>query len=257
MGWSPDQYLRFGDHRTRAARDLLARVPIEDPRSVVDLGCGPGNSTQLLVDRWPQAQVTGVDRSEAMLERARASVPDARFESGDVASFRPDADVIYANALLHWVDGHLGLLEGWLDGAPKGRALAVQVPRNFGEPSHLALRETALEARWSKVLGPLLRPVPVHEPDAYWLALAPRVQHLDVWEAVYWQELAGADAVLEWMRGTALVPFHAALGGPEQAAFDDALGARLRAAYPVRGANARSAEPVLFPFRRLFLVAVV
>lgn len=253
MAWSPTTYLTYGDERTRPALDLLARVPLEKAARVADLGCGPGNSTAPLVARWPDAQVVGVDNDKAMLEKARASGVRATFVEGDAATWTPissTVDLLFSNATLQWLPDHATLFPRLLSLVRPGGALAVQMPRNFDAPSHELLRETAKDGPWAKDVADLARSAPVHGPEVYTDLLEPLAASLDIWETTYVHRLTGPDPVLTWTKGTALVPFLERLGGHTQA-FLAAYAARLRAAYP-----ARRSGVTLFPFKRLFLVAV-
>jgi trans-aconitate 2-methyltransferase len=252
MAWNPELYLEFADQRLRPALDLLARIGLEEPRQIYDLGCGPGNVTLHLRRRWPDADITGIDSSAEMLARARAEHFDILWQQGDIAEWRPDrpADLIYSNAALHWLDHHEILLPRLFECLAPGGVLAVQMPRNFAQPSHALMRQCAQETQWAARLLPLLRAEPVAAPEAYWRWLSPLGAELDIWETEYLQVLEGADAVLDWMRGTALAPLLNALSVDEQWAFVDALRQFLAAAYP-REPNGAT----LFPFRRLFLLA--
>ncbi|GAB3123834.1 methyltransferase domain-containing protein [Novispirillum itersonii] len=257
--WDPQQYLRFNDHRTRPAQDLLARVPLEAPAQVVDLGCGPGNSTRALKARWPQAQVTGLDNDLAMLASARAADPQGPYASADAALWRPgpEVDLLFSNAVLQWLGDHATLFPALLAPLRPGAVLAVQIPGNHHAPSHTLLAETAASrSRWQAVLEPVLRPDPVLEPMDYHRLLAPLSAGLDVWETTYVQALTGEDPVLEWVRPTRLRVMQAALrtlpdGAAEAGAFEAAYAARLRTAYPQQADGS-----TLFPFRRIFMVAV-
>src|SRR5438477_11059753 len=175
--WDPAQYLRWSDHRLRPAVDLLQRVPLPSPARVVDLGCGTGNVTALLRARWRAARVTGVDASPAMLERARASDPGVDWQQADVATWAPPApvDVLLSNATLHWLEHHATLFPRLVTAVAPGGALAVQMPRNFGEPSHTSIYEVAREAQWRHRLETLIRPEPTKPHDYYSDLLAPRV----------------------------------------------------------------------------------
>jgi trans-aconitate 2-methyltransferase len=252
MTWNPDRYLAFADHRTRPAIDLLARVPPRDAERVVDLGCGPGNSTRLLAERWPAAMVVGVDSSNDMLASARRSGIAATWLEADIATWAPDRapDLIYSNAALHWLGDHETLLPRLLACVAPGGVLAVQMPRNFEAPSHALLRATAESGRWADRLAGALDWRPVAAPEWYYDLLAPHAGTLDIWETVYLHVLDGDDPVLRWTRGTALRPLLQALDGADRAAFEAAYAARLRTAYP-RRVDGRT----LLPFRRLFIVA--
>ncbi|MEU5726809.1 trans-aconitate 2-methyltransferase [Micromonospora sp. NPDC047738] len=265
--WDPSTYLRYGDERSRPFHDLLARVPAERPRAVVDLGCGPGTLTTTLAARWPDSRISGLDSSAEMIAQARAQTrvrslaaagtlaEVVTFSVGDVRSWRPepDVDVVVCNAVLQWVPGHQELLARWVAELPSGAWLAVQVPGNFAAPSHRSLRELAGHDRWRDTLAPLLREAPVDDPVDYAALLAGTGCAVDAWETTYVHLLpaaAGADhPVLSWMEGTALRPVRAALDAAGWADFRAELGVRLAQAYPVRQGQ------VYFPFRRIFVVA--
>ena len=252
MSWNPDLYLAFGDHRLRPAVDLMARIPVDAPQRIVDLGCGPGHVTKLLAERWAKAEIVGIDNAAIMIERARRDVPALTFRHDDIAAWRaaPPVDLIFSNAALHWLNDHEQLFPRLLAQLNPGGVLAAQMPRNFDAPFHRALAETAEAGPWRAKLAPLLRRAPVWPPAAYWRLLAPQTQELDIWESEYLHALGGEDPVAEWTKATALMPFLEALAGPERGAFEAAYRARLRQAYP-READGRT----LFPFRRLFIVA--
>jgi trans-aconitate 2-methyltransferase len=252
LTWSPERYLAFADHRTRPAIDLLARVALQQPERVADLGCGPGNSTRLLVERWPAATVIGIDSSGDMLASAQRSDVGATWVEADIATWAPERalDLIYSNAALHWVGDHEMLLPRLLSCVRPGGVLAVQMPRNFEEPSHTLLRATAESGPWADRLAQVLDWRPVAAPEWYYDLLAPRATALDIWETVYLHVLEGDDPILKWTRSTALRRITQALDEADCAAFEAAYAARLHEAYP-RRADGRT----LFPFRRLFIVA--
>lgn len=253
MTWEPSQYLKFAGERLRPAIDLLSRVPLEAPSTVYDLGCGAGNVTRLLRERWPSAALTGVDSSPEMLARAQEALPDARWIEADLAtwSLPAPADLIYSNAALHWLDDHAALFPRLLGLLRPGGALAVQMPRNHGAPSHTGMLAAARSGPWAARLRPLLRPDPVADPAFYYDVLRPGAAAIEIWETEYLHALEGDDPVVSWTRGTALKPLLDALEEPHRSAFLDDYRARMQAAYPRRG-DGRT----LFPFRRLFLVAL-
>jgi trans-aconitate 2-methyltransferase len=253
MSWNPDQYLKFAAPRLQPAIDLLARIPAIDLRLVYDLGCGAGNVTQLLAARWPAAAITGVDDSAEMLAKARAAAPGVNWVQQSLASWRAAAaaDLIYSNAALHWLPDHRRLFPELVAQLAPGGVLAVQMPRNFGAPSHTLIAQTVRNGPWRDRLEPLLAPSPVAEPAFYYEVLNPRVARLDIWETEYLQVLSGPDPVKEWTKGTWLKQFLDALPESQRRAFEDDYAARLREAYPpLPDGN------TLFPFRRLFLLAV-
>lgn len=252
MSWDPSVYLAFGDERTRPAFELAARVPVENPRVVVDLGCGPGNSTAVLAKRWPEARLIGVDSSEKMLTAAGASGVRAEWVQADVATWAPaePVSVIYSNATFQWVASHKDVFVRLMKSLRPFGALAVQMPRNFDAPSHVLLRETADKGPWRETLRHVARAKPVDEPGAYYELLAPHAGTIDIWETEYLQALHGENAVYEWVSGTALVPYREALTGELRAQFLTAYRQKLAKAYP-RRANMHT----LFPFKRIFIVA--
>ncbi len=250
MAWNPQTYLAFADQRTRPAADLLARVPAQRPARVIDLGCGPGNSTALLAARWPGAALEGLDSSAAMLEQARTSGVPARWIQADLATWTPSApyDVIYSNATFQWVPDQGALFPRLMSFVKPGGIFAFQVPVNFNAPSHVLLRETANEPLWRDLLH--VRETERGVPEVYYDILKPHAATLDIWQAEYLQLLEGEDAVYRWVSGTALRPFVQALDDAEREMFIAAYKAKLNAAYP-----RRSDGITLFPFQRLFVVA--
>ncbi|MGF1428032.1 methyltransferase domain-containing protein [Kitasatospora sp. LaBMicrA B282] len=255
--WDPRQYLRFADERTRPLRELLARVPELPARpTVLDIGCGPGNSTAAIRERWPAAELTGIDNSAEMLDTARSEQgePSAHYLLADAATYDPAPaapDLIVSNATLQWVQGHLDLLPRWAAALQPGGVIAFQVPGNFDAPSHLLLSELRTSPRWRAQLGAEAVPPGVHQPAAYLAALLAAGCTADVWETTYSTLLTGPDPVLEWTKGTALRPVLARLTDPaERAAFLAEYAALLREAYPA------GPHGTVFPFRRIFAVGV-
>jgi trans-aconitate 2-methyltransferase len=251
--WSPSQYKRFSDERSRAFFDLLARVPLDAARLVVDLGCGTGELTLSLAQRFEGARVIGVDSSPAMIGVAKKlEGAPAEFILGDLATWEPPepANLLFANASFQWVDHHAELLARWVAKlAPRG-CLAFQVPANYDAPSHTLLHQVRESPRWRTKLGDAAhRHVPVAELGWYVRTLIKLGLRVDAWETVYEHILAGDNAVLEWTSGTALRPVLSRLDENEQAEFKAEYGALLREAYP------RESFGTLFPFRRLFVVA--
>jgi trans-aconitate 2-methyltransferase len=237
----------------RPALDLLARVPLTAPATIYDLGCGAGNVTKLLADRWPGAAVTGVDGSPAMLATARAAAPAVTWQEADLGSWRPPrpADLLFSNAALHWLDDHERLFPRLIAELAAGGVLAVQMPRNHGAPSHTEMVAAAEAGPWRAGLRPALRARPVAEPAVYRDILRPHVAQLDIWETEYLHELTGDNPVVEWTRGSALKPLLDALEEPHRSAFLAEYAGRIRRAYPPRP-DGRT----LLPFRRLFVVAI-
>lgn len=252
--WDPLLYLRYGDERTRAARDLLAQVPVGDARLVYDLGCGPGNSTELLVQRFPGAKVVGIDGSDEMLARARTSLPEIDFHAADLRHWRPEqkADLLFANAVFQWIPDHIDVFENLLKALPPGGVLAVQMPDNLAEPAKVLMRAAAENGPWAEKLAhvrearKLLPP-----PEAYYDRLRPLCRSLNLWHTTYHHVLENAAAIVEWMTGSGLRPYLALLDAAAKKAYLDAYTAAVAAAYPpcVDGR-------VLLHFPRFFFVAV-
>lgn len=251
--WDPGKYLEFAGPRLRPALDLLGRVPPVAPGVVYDLGCGAGNVTRLLAERWPGAALTGVDGSAAMLAAARAAAPQVTWVEADLGTWRSPrpADVLFSNAALHWLDDHPRLFPRLIADLALGGVLAVQMPRNHGAPSHTEMVAAAEAGPWRERLRPALRARPVAEPAVYHDILRPHVSLLDIWETEYLHALEGDNPVVEWTRGSALKPLLDALHEPERSEFLAEYAGRIRRAYP-RRPDGRT----LLPFRRLFIVAV-
>lgn len=259
MSWDPTQYLKYSTERLRPALDLLARISSLAPETVIDLGCGAGNVTAFLAERWPRARIVGVDNSKEMLVQARASVAGSatrEWIEADLATWAPNAavDVVYSNAALHWQDDHARLFPrifGWV--APGG-VLAVQMPDQFAAPSHVALAEVVATARWRDRLGHLRRSSPVLPAVDYFRLLGEAAREVDAWTTDYLHVLPASlddvHPVVAWMKGTAMTPFLAVLDAEEAATFIGDVSTRVGKAYP-KLADGR----ILFAFRRVFLVA--
>lgn len=253
--WSAEQYLKFEDQRTRPARDLLAQIPLQQARTVVDIGCGPGNSTELLAQRFPEAKVLGLDHSPAMLANARARLPQATFVEADIAAWDGSGaapDVIFANAALQWVAGHEALIPRLLACLAPGGVLAVQMPDNLQEPTHRLMREVAQLPPFAPFPVEAARAPLLPAPAYYDLLAAPGAATavVDVWRTVYQHRMASAGAIVQWLRSTGLKPYLEALPPPLQAPFLDEYQRRIDAAYPPRADGQR-----LMAFPRLFFVA--
>jgi trans-aconitate 2-methyltransferase len=264
--WDPGQYLRFGDERGRPFGDLLARVQAASPGYVVDLGCGPGNLTVSLAERWPEAQVLGVDNSPEMIAAANGAAGSAAtatghaaagsagrlsFTLGDVRDWQPSrpVDVFVCNAVLQWVPGHLDLLTRWAGMLAPGGWLAVQMPGNFDQPSHAILRDLAASSRWRPLLGDVSLNRQAEDPGTYLDLLARAGCRVDAWETTYLHVLPGNDPVLEWYKGTGLRPVLAALPAERTDEFLAEYAARAHDAYPP------APYGTVLPFRRVFVVA--
>ena len=250
--WNPTQYERFRDERKRPFFELLSRVDAASPQQVVDLGCGTGDLTLVLAERWPGAHVTGVDSSEAMItEAGRRAVPGrVSFELADLAAWTPPGplEVLVSNAALHWLPEHAALLSRLVSLLAPSGVLAFQVPANFDAPSHRLIDEVRAQPRFAAALAPVRRghaePLDFYEAHLAGLGLT-----VDAWDTTYLHVLPGEDAVLQWLLGTTLRPVLSALGSEEGKAFLEALRPVLRAAYP---ATSRGTP---YRFTRRFVVA--
>lgn len=250
MRWDPTQYARYGDERSRPFFELTGRIGARAPAAVLDVGCGSGELTRTLAERWPGARVRGIDSSAEMIDRATGE-ERLTFALGDAREVSADGvDVLVSNATLQWVTGHDALLARWArELAPDGW-LAFQVPGNFGAPSHVLMRELAASPRWREQLAGVLRGTEsVLGPAEYLDLLAREGLAVDAWETEYAHVLTGADPVLEWVRGTGLRPVLGALDPDAAQAFVSEYATLLREAYPARPYG------TVFPFRRIFVVA--
>ena len=254
--WDPERYLTYADERGRPFVELVARVGAAGPDTVVDLGCGPGNLTAMLAERWPDAQVVGLDSSAEMIEKARHTTPAVQFEVADLRDWvstsstddEPSVDVVVSNATLQWVPGHLDLLPALVARVSPGGWLAFQVPGNFGEPSHTIRTELAAEAPYAAHTAGVAVPGS-HDPAVYLEALQRLGCAVDAWETTYLHVLEGEDPVFTWVSGTGARPTLQALPDDLRPGFEEEFKRRLRAAYPARDGR------VVLPFRRIFVVA--
>jgi trans-aconitate 2-methyltransferase len=254
MSWSAAQYVKFEDERTRPVRDLVQRIPLARAVGAADIGCGPGNSTEVLRERYPQADIVGVDSSPDMIDAARKRLPDIAFEIADIREWRPKAslDVILANAVLQWIPGHETVLPALIAKLGPGGALAVQTPDNLEEPSHLLMREIAAQGPWAaKLKDAAGARAERHSAEWYFRLLRSQTPHVDVWRTTYFHPLAGARAVVEWLKGTGLRPFLDPLEASQREIFLARYEGAIAQAYP-----AEADGTVLLPFPRLFFVAV-
>lgn len=258
MAWDPAQYLRFESERARPFHDLVDRIATEAPAHVVDLGCGPGNVTATLLDRWPSATVEGVDSSAEMVERAAAYAgPRLRFRQGTIEDWRPDGlvDVIVSNAALQWVPAHPDLLASWVEALSPGGALAFQVPSNVDAPAPVVFREIANRPQWTD----RLRTVAEHYGPSQSGGVLPVAEYVDrlartgcavdAWQTTYLHVLPGEDPVLEWYSGTGLRPYLDALDPAARADFRAEVAQGLRAAFPAHRYG------TVLPFTRVFVIA--
>lgn len=253
--WDPQRYLTYADERGRPFVDLVTRVDVAEPRTVVDLGCGPGNLTALLAERWPDAQVRGIDSSEAMIRTAEESPAGERvaFEVADLrdwlAAAEPQGvDVLVSNATLQWLPDHLELMPTLVAALAPGGWLAFQVPANADQPTTTIREELAAEPPYAAHTAGAAT-VAAHDAATYLRALQGLGCEVDAWETTYLHVLQGVDPVFTWVSATGARPTLQALPDDLRPLFEEEFRARLRAAYP------EDKHGVVMPFRRVFVVA--
>jgi trans-aconitate 2-methyltransferase len=255
LSWSASQYVAFEDERTRPVRDLLAALPPIDAHSVIDLGCGPGNSTEVLASRYPEARVAGIDSSPDMIAAARRRLPQVNFAVGDLqdVTLSGPFDVILANAVLQWVPHHEALLPHLIGKLAPAGGLAVQMPDNLDEPAHRLMRQIAAEGPWAaKLADAAAARTPLAGPDWYHELLRPLCAKLDFWRTTYYHSLSGgAAAIVEWFKGSGLRPFIGPLSDAERSGYLKSYTAAIADAYPPLADGS-----VLLPFPRVFMVAI-
>ena len=254
MTWSSRQYLKFEDERTRPARDLLQAVPTVRVKNAADLGCGPGNSTELLVEHYPDASIVGVDSSPDMIEAAQKRLPSVKFRLASIEEWNEPGpwDLVFANAVLQWLGDHERLLRRLMERIAPGGSLAMQIPDNLGEPCQLAMREVARGAPFAAKLGEASKArTEINSETWYYSLLKPLSSRVDIWRTTYYHPLAGGvDAIVEWLKGTGLIPFLKPLSEEERDAYLTAYRTELAKTYkPLADGT------VILPFPRLFIVA--
>jgi trans-aconitate 2-methyltransferase len=254
-GWDANLYLKFSGQRARPATDLIAQIELEAPRRIIDLGCGTGNSTEQLHQRWPQAELIGLDSSSEMLSQARASHPDWKWIESGVEQWAPTStfDLIFSNSCLHWVADHAALFPRLLSHMAPGGALAVQMPNSYHLPAHTLMREVAQAPGlpWAGTLPPAEERYNVQPVDFYYHTLRKLAGRLNIWQTEYLQIMDGPQAVVDWVRSTAMRAYTERLPNDEQRRlFEKLCLERFQEAYP-----ADDQGKTLFPYRRMFIIA--
>lgn len=253
MDWSPSQYLKFEDERTRPARDLMNAVPNRRVRKAIDLGCGPGNSTELIVERYPDAEVSGIDSSADMVAKARERVPGIAFEVADIGAWGGEGayDLILANAVLQWLPDHEQLLPHLVHRLGEGGSLAIQMPDNLDEPSHRSMRDAARQGPWaSRLAAADATRTEIGSPQFYYDLLQPLCRRVEIWRTIYHHPLDGVEGVIQWFKATGLMPYLALLDEGERQAYLDRYRDLLRERYHISRDGC-----LLLAFPRLFIVA--
>ncbi|KAJ5774768.1 Methyltransferase type 11 [Penicillium paradoxum] len=252
--WSASQYLKFENERTQPARDLLAHIPLASPKRIIDLGCGPANSTTVLATRYPSATITGLDSSVDMIQRAKKVLPDVEFHVADLNTYTTaePVDLFFSNAVFQWLkaDDRVAVIKRLLEPQAQGSVFALQVPHNLNEPSHVLMGETAASGPWAERLAAVQRDG-FQSPQELYDLVKPFCREVSVFETSYYHSLESHEAVIEWVKGTGLRPFLDPLGEGEKEAFLKDYLRRLQEAYPV-SVDGR----VLLKYPRLFMVAV-
>lgn len=251
--WNPDQYLKFARERTQASVDLVSRIEVENPRSIIDIGCGPGNSTRVLRDRWPNAHFSGLDNSEEMISKARTDFPDIEWITGDVRSYRftEEYDIVFSNAAIQWIPDHKELVPGLFNIVRPGGALAIQVPADQDSPIRRSLLSASSREKWARYTSGCERMINYRTAEYYYDIVTRLSKRFDLWETVYYHILDSQAALIEWYKGTAMKPFLESL--PDDAnrrEFENDVLVGCKDNYEVRKDG-----NVLYPFRRVFFVA--
>ena len=251
--WDPDDYLRFGDERTRPSFDLAARIAVQRPERVIDLGCGPGNSTRVLRGRWPDLRVVGLDSSEEMIATARETEPDETWVLSAIEEWSPDApcDVVFTSAAIQWLPDHELLVGRLFEQVAEGGALAIQIPAGDFARVFTLTEEVAAAGPWASRMVGVRDTLTMEDPSFYYDVLAPRSRATDIWETEYYHVLESPTAAVDWISGTGLRPYFEALDSEdEKREFVAELNDRAKDSYPVRPDGR-----VLFPFKRVFVIA--
>jgi trans-aconitate 2-methyltransferase len=251
--WDANLYLQFANERARPALDLITRINVSRPTRIMDLGCGPGNSTAMLRHRWPEASITGLDNSVEMIAAAAQAYPTEKWVLADAAAWTADApyDIVFSNATLQWLPDHAILFPHLMAQLTPAGLLAVQMPYHYESPLHQVVLEVANAVSWRHRMEAPRTALTKEPPSLYYDVLQPLTSHLDLWETEYFHILDSPQSIVDWYRGTGLRPFLEALETEEQKQqFERMVLHGYTRAYP-RQKDGR----VLFPFRRLFIVA--
>ena len=251
--WNAEHYLKFGDERTRPAADLVAQIRLDSPATIADLGCGPGNSTHLLRDRWPGADVVGIDNSSEMLQAARQQYPEQTWVLADVSRWTPDHpfDLLFSNAAFQWTASHDVLVRRLFDFVLPDGALAFQIPSSTFATVRTLIYEISREPRWNDWMDGPRHALTMESPSFYYDVLVGKASHLDIWETEYNHVMDSQESIVDWMASTGLRPFLDVLESEaERNEFRNQLCDRVSRAY-----ESRIDGKVLYPFRRTFVIA--
>lgn len=253
LEWDPEQYLQFEHERTQPSIDLVARIPLEDPEIIIDIGCGPGNSTQILRKRWPHAEIVGLDRSEKMIERARLDHPDQTWMIGDASTLETGRkfDVVFSNAVIHWIPNHHQLIPRLFQIVKKDGILAIQVPANHESPLYRIILNVARSGKWSAFTSGREGLITHHPAEYYYNELVPLTKDIALWETTYYHILKSHEDLVAWYKGTAMKPFLESLPTDnDRKEFEETVFTEGKKQYPLQ-----SDGRILYPFKRLFFTA--
>jgi trans-aconitate 2-methyltransferase len=251
--WDPEQYLHFKRERTQPSIDLVARINIDDPKTIIDIGCGPGNSTQVLLNRWPNAVIVGLDNSEKMIERARKDYPNQKWIVGDASKFEINQayDITFSNAAIHWIQNHDVLIPRLFQLVKKNGVLAVQVPVNHESPLYKMIERTSHNRKWSALTAGYEQVITYHDAEYYYNTLVSLTQTITIWETTYYHILNSHQELIEWYRSTAMKPILERLQTEKnRAEFEAEILSESKKYYPMQ----RDGR-IIYPFKRLFFTA--
>jgi trans-aconitate 2-methyltransferase len=251
--WNPELYLKYADERTQPSYDLVSRIKLANPARIIDVGCGPGNSTQALRERWPNADISGLDNSPEMIEKARSAYPQGQWILADAANWRPDAryDIVFSNAVLQWLPHHESLIEKLYACVHSQGALAVQIPANYNSPLYRAILRVAARPEWKDTLEGCEARLTYHPVGFYYDLLSTLSSRFYVWHTIYYHVMASHQGLIDWYASTGMRPYLERLANQEQRrAFQAQILEACRPDYPAQ-ADGR----ILFPFQRLFFIA--
>ena len=253
--WNPKLYLNFKKERKQPSIDLVNRIELEHPQRIIDLGCGPGNSAQVIRNRWPTADITGLDSSSEMIAKARKEYPAQNWEMGSITEWSDSAgyDLVFSNAALQWIPDHPKLIPHILQQIKPGGAFALQIPTHYNmHPLALAMK-IAKQPEWHAIWGEFQHPLHVEKPENYYNILEPHTQYIEMWSTQYLHILDSQEAILNGFRGTGMRPFLQALDNEkQQQKFSDQLLNAIKVNYPLQ-----KDSKVIYPFNRLFMIAYV
>lgn len=251
--WNSNQYLKFVNERTHPAVDLINRIEFVNPYKIIDIGCGPGNSTNALVSRFTDAYVLGIDYSLNMVKKAKSNYPDVDFKlfdaSGDLSALGSDFDIVFSNACIQWLPNHSALLNNMFGLLKNGGILAVQLPDNFDQPIHKIITEVAARNEWSPKFN-LPRVFYNLKPEEYYDIISGISENFSIWRTEYFHTMKSCGDIIEWYRSTGLKPYLDVLSESEKAAFENDVFLEVEKAYPIRKNGC-----VIFKFPRLFFTA--